>query len=63
MNLPFDEIVFVTPSDHLIKNEKEAYFIAFGKEFEMINDEKRPLSKFTRDILENLKMLNILKVK
>lgn len=47
----------------LIKNEKEAYFIAFGKEFEMINDEKRPLSKFTRDILENLKMLKILKVK
>lgn len=47
----------------LIKNEKEAYFIAFGKEFEMINDEKRPLSKFTRDILENLGILDLLKFK
>ncbi len=47
----------------LIKNEKEAYYIAFGKEFEMINDEKRPLSKFTRDILDNLEMLKVLKIK
>lgn len=41
----------------LIKDEKEAYYVAFGKEFDLIHDEKRPLSKFTRDILDNLGML------
>jgi mannose-1-phosphate guanylyltransferase len=38
MNLPFDEIVLVTPSDHLIKNETEyANVLAKAKEF-AIND-------------------------
>jgi mannose-1-phosphate guanylyltransferase len=38
MNLPFDEIVLVTPSDHLIKNETEyANVLAKAKEFAMDN--------------------------
>ena len=36
MNLPFDEIVLVTPSDHLIKNETEyANVLVKAKEFAM----------------------------
>jgi mannose-1-phosphate guanylyltransferase len=36
MNLPFDEIVLVTPSDHLIKDEKEyEKVLAKAKEFAM----------------------------
>lgn len=38
MNLPFDEIVLVTPSDHLIKNEKEYEKVLLkAKEFTIDN--------------------------
>ena len=47
----------------LLKTQAEAYKMAFGKEYDLINDDKRPLSKFTRDILEDLQMLNIFKSK
>lgn len=42
----------------LIKNYDEAYLLAFGKELDLINDEKRPLSKFTRDIVDELGFIN-----
>ncbi|WP_341902250.1 hypothetical protein [Fluviicola taffensis] len=45
----------------IIKDKKEAYLIAFGKEYDLINDEKRPLSKFTRDIAENMGLLKYMK--
>ncbi len=41
----------------LIKSFDDAYLLAFGKEFELANDEKRPLSKFTRDIVDELGMI------
>ncbi|MFT7056579.1 MAG: hypothetical protein ACJAR3_002215 [Roseivirga sp.] len=47
----------------LIKNEKEAYLLAFGKEFDHVHDDKQPLSKFTRDILEDIGMLSKLNMK
>jgi hypothetical protein len=40
----------------LIKSFDDAYLLAFGKEFDLANDEKRPLSKFTRDIVNELGM-------
>jgi hypothetical protein len=46
----------------LLENKEEAYEIAFGKQFDLINDDKRPLSKFTRDILWDLGMLNLFKI-
>jgi len=42
----------------LIKSFDVAYLLAFGKEFDLINDEKRPLSKFTRDIADEIGMIN-----
>ena len=42
----------------LIRSFDDAYLLAFGKEFDLINDEKRPLSKFTRDIVEEFGMIN-----
>lgn len=42
---------------NLINSFEEAYQLAFGKEFDLVNDEKRPLSKFTRDIADELGLL------
>lgn len=44
----------------LIKSYDEAYLLAFGKELDLVNDEKRPLSKFTRDIVDELGLINIM---
>jgi hypothetical protein len=38
----------------LIKNFEDAYLLAFGKEFDLSNDEHKPLSKLTRDIADEL---------
>lgn len=46
---------------HLLQDYKEAYKLAFGKEYELTKDDNLPLSKFTRDILKELKMLEKLK--
>jgi hypothetical protein len=50
--------------DELIKNYpdfitgfEDAYLLAFGKDFDLAMDEKRPLSKFTRDIVEELGLI------
>ncbi len=53
-----DELMRKYPD--LLKSREEAYKMAFGREFELAQDEKRPLSKFTRDILRDLGMLNTL---
>lgn len=45
----------------LISTKEEAYKLAFGKEYDLANDYKSPLSKFTRDILDDLLMLNSFK--
>ncbi|CAM3881950.1 MULTISPECIES: hypothetical protein [Flavobacterium] len=39
---------------NIIKSIDDAYLLAFGKEFDLVNDEKKPLSKFTRDIVDEL---------
>lgn len=41
----------------LIKSYDDAYLLAFGAELDLINDEKRPLSKFTRDIVDELGLI------
>lgn len=41
----------------LIKSYDDAYLIAFGKELDLVNDEKKPLSKFTRDIANELELI------
>jgi hypothetical protein len=38
---------------------EEAYLLAFGKEFDLAKHEKRPLSKFTKDITEELGLIPI----
>ena len=47
--------------DGLINSKEEAYLLAFGKEYNHALDYEQPLSKFTRDILEDLGMLDIFK--
>lgn len=39
--------------------KEEAYYYAFGLSSSKLNDENQPLSKFKRDILEHIKMINI----
>lgn len=41
----------------LLRNNDEAYYLAFGKELDLATDENRPLSKFTRDIAKDIGLL------
>jgi hypothetical protein len=41
----------------LIQNFEEAYLLAFGKEFDLVKDENRPLSKLIRDITDELEII------
>lgn len=52
-----DDLINRYPSLNLTK--KEAYYYAFGLSYSHIEDEKQPLSKFKRDILEHIDMINI----